>query len=208
MSLFLDLLFPRVCYGCGRFGKYFCPRCLNKIPTKPIKITKLPFEGQLSLFRYTGLIKSAIHDLKYNFVTDLCGELASLSASRLKSNFPHLLQYWRENNFIFVSIPLHPSRQNWRGFNQSEILGQNIAKKLRIKFQDTLTRIKSTSSQTTFKNKSLRKANVSNIFKLISENIPQNLILFDDVSTTGSTLLSAASLFPPTSHLWTLTLAG
>lgn len=207
MPLLLNLLFPKTCYSCGRIGKYFCPKCLNKLPTKSI-LPGSSLEGRLSLFKYHGFIKSAVLDLKYNFVTDLSTELVNLSFSRLKSDLPHLVSYWQKNNFSLIPIPLHPFRQNWRGFNQSGLLGLSLSKKLKLKYLPILQRTKNTLSQTSFKNKTQRKANVSSIFRLLSKNLPKNIILFDDVSTTGSTLLSASSVFPQDSRIWLLTFAG
>jgi ComF family protein len=215
MSLILDLIFPKKCYGCNKEGQYFCSDCLDKlnnIPIKPLVGSKL--EGCLSLFKYKSIIKSALLDLKYGFVTDLTDELVYICISRIKKDYPSLLKYWLDNNFIFIPIPLHQHRYNWRGFNQAQILGENIAAKLGLKYSDQiLYRTLNTSAQAKLKDKTDRLTNVSSAFILnsnLSKNLPKNIILFDDVTTTQATLNSAVSAFnfSHENHCWGLTVAG
>lgn len=216
MSLFLDLLFPKTCFGCQKNGRYFCSKCLSKIKTQSIKInSKNQFEGCLSVFPYKSLIKSGIAGLKYNFITDLSDELAFIVSKRIKSDFKNILKYWQKNKFVLLPVPLHNFRQNWRGFNQSSLLGRKIAKKLKLGFSEQiLVRKINTISQTKFKDKSLRKNNVENIFgfnqNIDQKEIPKNIILFDDISTTFSTLnsLSLSLKTLEINHIWTLTIAG
>lgn len=214
MSLILDLIFPKKCYGCGKTGEYLCSKCQKNITVLNTKPPQNGFDGGLSLFKYHSFIKSAIVDLKYNFVSDNVDDLAKICAETLKSNFPNLIEYWRQNNFIFIPIPLHQSRQNWRGFNQSEILSQKLAKKLSLDFSNQiLIRHQNTDIQARLKNIKDRKRNVANIFSLDPSSQKfkhKNLIIFDDVCTTQSTLISAQStlktLFP--NQCWFLTLSA
>ena len=136
MSLILDLIFPKKCYGCGKKGEYLCRKCQNHIQILNITPPKDNFDGGLSLFKYNSAIKSAVLDLKYNFVTDNALALATFMANKLKLKFPNLVKYWQKNNFVLIPIPLHLSRQNWRGFNQSEILVKNLAQKLSLTFSN------------------------------------------------------------------------
>ncbi len=214
MSLILDLIFPKTCYGCGKKGDYLCPKCQKNITVLNTKSPQNGFDGGLSLFKYDSAIKSAIIDLKYNFVSDNTDKLTDFMAKTLKSDFPNLIKYWQQNNFILIPIPLHHSRQNWRGFNQSEILAQKIALKLSLDFSNQiLIRHQNTGIQARLKNIKDRTNNVANIFSLnpISGNFThKNLILFDDVSTTQSTLISAQTtlkaLLP--NQCWYLTLSA
>ena len=115
MSFILDLLYPRRCYGCGRTGSYFCPQCSSKLIYQSVKPHyPLGFDGTLSLFHYDGPVKSAISDLKFNFVSDLVTELSTLMVSALQSQYFHLLTYWQQSGFTLIPIPLHPSRARWR----------------------------------------------------------------------------------------------
>ena len=211
MSLILDLIFPKNCLSCGKNGHYFCSKCLASQKTNPVKhLTHSQKEGSLSLFRYETIIKKAILELKYKFVTDLATELIDLSVHQIKINFPHILKYWQENNFVLIPIPLFPSRQNWRGFNQSILLGKILAKKLKLNFSDQiLFRTKYTYTQAKIKNHIQRMANLKDAF-VINQKIPPNIILFDDVASSFSTLNSAYHFLncDDLNRCWYLTLAG
>lgn len=213
MSLILDLIFPKKCYGCSKTGEYLCPKCQKQITILNIKKPQNGFDGGLSLFKYKNTIKSAILDLKYNFVSDNATTLTLFMVKKLKSKFPNLVKYWQKNNFILIPIPLHPFRQNWRSFNQSEIFAQNLSQKLSLGFSNqVLIRDQNTQIQAHLKNLKERTKNVSNIFSLhpISCQFKnRNFIIFDDVSTTNSTLISAQKKLKdlPANQCWYLTLS-
>lgn len=214
MSLILDLIFPKTCYGCGQKGDYLCPKCKKHITVLNTHPPQDGFDGGLSLFKYNSAIKSAIVDLKYNFVSDNANSLACFCAKTLKSNFPNLIKYWHQNKFILIPIPLHFSRQNWRGFNQSEILVKLLSKKLSLNYSNQiLIRHQNSGIQAQLKNIKNRRQNVDNIFSLHQNtgNIThKNFILFDDVSTTQSTLISAKNTLKSLSpnQCWYLTLSA
>lgn len=212
MSLLLDLLFPKICYSCHKSGKYLCSKCLSLIKTKSIKINpKSKIEGFVSIFKYESAIKNLIYDLKYRFVTDLSDELAFIIAKRIRIDFKNLLKYWQKNDFVVMPVPLHFYRENWRGFNQSSLIGQKVAQKLRLKFSEKFfKRYINTISQTKIKDKSHRKGNVADIFSVFTNDIPQNVILFDDVLTTASTLNSLGNIIKSSkqNQIWALTIAG
>lgn len=217
MSLILDLLFPRHCLACGKKSdSYFCSSCFKQQPINFIDIDNphhFPsFQGSLSLFKYNSLVRQLITEIKYNFVTDAVDPFINTSASILKKQYPHLIDYWRQNNFVLTPIPLHHSRQNWRGFNQSALLASKLAKKLKLKFSDQLLlRTKKTHIQAKLINPSSKVTNLENAFTLSGQKIPSNLIIFDDVTTTFSTLNSALktlSLNDDLIHCYFLTLAA
>jgi len=210
--LLIDLIFPRRCYGCGRSGFYLCPKCRSRLSPEPVKfIDRSLFEGNLSLFKYNGLITNLIHDFKYNFVSDLAGDLSALIAGTLKSDYPNLLNYWQNNKFTLIPIPLHPFRQKWRGFNQSELLCQNLSKQLNLNYHNNLLyRFINTPPQVKNENSKDRQSNLSGVFYQNETNScsAKNFILVDDVATTFSTLKSARFAFSGEKTFWTLTIAG
>lgn len=211
MSLILDLIFPKKCLNCGSNGQYLCSKCLStQRYNQPKYINQNSKEGSLSLFHYENIIKKAIFELKYHFVTDIIEELADISATHIKSTFPHLLKYWQDNHFIIVPIPLYITRENWRGFNQSILLGQKIAQNLNLNFCDhTLFRRRHTYTQAKIKNINLRHQNLHQAFYFVTP-IPKNIILFDDVASSFSTLNSAYQSLncADSVRCWYLTLAG
>ncbi|MGI5840887.1 MAG: ComF family protein [Patescibacteria group bacterium] len=210
MSFILDLIFPKRCYVCHRFGDYLCPECSSGLI--PNAITNMPnsfFEGRLSLFPYKDCLQDLLYDLKYNFVTDLIPDMTSLVSFHLRKSFPHLLSYWQKDDFVLVPIPLHTYRQNWRGFNQSQLIAQSLADDLHLGcLPDLLLRRTHSPPQAQLK----RSARLNNSPVFAPNPLhqpPSNIILFDDVYTTGSTVKSAATVLEPChANVWILTLAG
>lgn len=103
-----------------------------------------------------------------------------------------------KERIILAPVPLHKKRLVWRGFNQAELLAEQISKKLKIRiYKDILIRQKNTAPQMEIKDKDERVKNVKDAFeakKSFSQDEFKNriFILIDDVSTTGSTLQECA----------------
>ena len=88
-----------------------------------------------------------------------------------------------------VPVPLHPLRRREREFNQAEILGRELARGQKLEFYDALERIRYTVTQTHF-DRRRRMRNLQDAFGLRHNATVRgkNLLLVDDVLTTGSTL--------------------
>lgn len=185
----VNFLFPRKCLECGSEGKYICNDCYCRV--RPCNVVD---KNNYSIFKYEGVIRRAIISLKYKFATDLTDELTDVCVQKL-STF-HL-----PRTTVLVPIPLHKQRENWRGFNQAEIIGENLAKKMGWKYiPNLLIRRKQTTPQINLKGVDRRK-NLSGVF-VINPNIllpsAYRLILFDDVYTTGSTINEAKKVLSET----------
>ncbi len=125
-------------------------------------------------------------------------------------------KFVNQKNVVLIPVPLHWQRKNWRGFNQAELLGKMIANKLGISYiPNLLLRIKNTKTQTLLK-KEERLLNIKGAFsinKKFSTNsllsCNPNILLFDDVWTTGSTMKESAKVLKKQGFLkvWGLTLA-
>lgn len=177
----LDFIFPKTCLECGKSGKYLCDSCISKVLDGTFD------QNNFAVFKYRGIIRKAIITLKYKFAYDIADELAGESFKRLKPNKFH--------NVVLIPIPLHWQRENFRGFNQSEILGKKIAEKMDWKFiPDFLIRNKNTHPQVGLKGFA-RHSNLSDVFSVNSNysllTLNSSLLLFDDVYTTGSTIKEA-----------------
>ncbi len=216
----LDLVFPKICLGCGRGGRYLCDDCLSKLRLlKPVcpycerpsidgfthtKCRKVyGLDGLASIWGYEGAIKKAIMALKYKYSTEVGQELA-ISFVR------ELLQVGNPIKGVLVPIPIHWHRENVRGFNQSEEIGNQVARQMGWEFNpDLLVKAKPTPSQVELSVEK-RKQNLKGVFALDSRfQIPDSAILFDDVFTTGSTLNEAAKVLKRAGvgKVWGLTIA-
>lgn len=185
----LDLVYPKYCLECRQIGQYICSKCLFRVSTVHI----ISPDGY-AIWRYEGVIRKAILALKYKFASDIANELATLASSEIVNCKLKI------ENSVLVPIPLHSKRQRWRGFNQSEELGKRIAKQLGMGYnKDLLVRVVNTPPQVRL-HKAERLRNTRGIFALKTPNEAlsevgldrKDIILFDDVWTTGSTLNEAA----------------
>lgn len=106
------------------------------------------------------------------------------------------INHWSFKNFIIIPIPLHSGRKRQRGFNQAELLGQFIAKDMNLEFCDTLKRIKNNKPQAKMKNHEERAKNIAGCFKIKNPEIVRgkNILLIDDVYTSGATMNEAAKI--------------
>jgi len=120
------------------------------------------------------------------------------------------------HNFDYlIPIPLHPKRQKDRGFNQSELLANLIHQHLHTTLAPPiLIRTHSTTPQADIHDRNTRLTNLKHVFSLnpnIDKNILKNksILLIDDVSTTGATLIQATQILKRAhAHIvWGLVLA-
>ncbi|MBN2062295.1 MAG: ComF family protein [Deltaproteobacteria bacterium] len=126
----------------------------------------------------------AIHNFKYAGKRDLGKSLGSLLSS-------YALKHLKDvSSALIMPVPLHPGRIRERGFNQSLILAREVSKGLGYELDFlSLRRIKYTSPQTGLKRLERRK-NVRNVFEYRggTDIRGRDVLLVDDVATTGSTL--------------------
>ena len=202
---FLDFFFPSLCLDCRdrliNQEKYLCFECWNDLPitnfhfNKENKVAQL-FWGRVSLENATAFLafnkgskaQKIIHAAKYNGLKELGYETGRRFGYSLNESPDYI------KTDIVVPVPLHPKKQKQRGYNQSEWIAKGIAKAMNKQISiNNLYRKIHTSTQTK-KNRYERWENVENIFDLNHpyEFIGKNLLLVDDVVTTGATLESCA----------------
>ncbi len=228
LTSLIDWLFPRCCYLCGQGPTYLCDRCQAKI--KPLETGYCPVcnrpspqglthprcrrrwqpDGLLALFPYQPPLSSLLKELKYQRYFELAPDLARL-AGRVLTSHP-IFSYWSRRQFYFLAIPLFPQRQEWRGFNQSQLILDHLGQQLSLPIlRDCLIRVKWTRAQAQLSARE-RRANLRQSFRLNSGVSVQglNLVIFDDVWTTGATLRAAIRVLKQkgAAEVWGLTLFG
>jgi ComF family protein len=159
-----------------------CQQCLTHSPLKNIFIVS---------FYNEKILKQAIHVFKYNNIRDLAKPLGKIIINFL---YQSKLNFLFNDSYFLIPISLHRKRLFERGFNQSELLTREIAQEFKISIlNNVLKRKHNTQSQTKLKEKERRK-NIKNAFICLQPEIikNKNIILFDDILTTGSTLKEAA----------------
>lgn len=201
-SILLDLVFPKTCLGCWKIGSYFCGGCASEVPLQMIQrcivCQKPALEGfthpkcagkhkpdrLFSLYNYQSRpISNLIITGKYHFIPEIYQLLGTRFAEFLL-NSPISI-----NEFVVCPIPLSKQRERWRSFNQSNILAEQLS----ITKLNLLARSKNTKTQKEL-NKLQRLHNLKNAFQFIGDQIPEKVILIDDVVTTGATFLEATAM--------------
>lgn len=92
-----------------------------------------------------------------------------------------------------VAVPSASHNLARRGFNQAALLAQSTAYILHLPYTDALTRTRQTASQVDVQTRQARRDNVRGAFRASSAVRGKTVILVDDVTTTGSTLLECAA---------------
>ncbi|MDD2822574.1 MAG: ComF family protein [Candidatus Daviesbacteria bacterium] len=227
---FFDLFFPKKCCGCGKFGSYFCDSCIKNIlqqdlvcpnceknsiggKSHPLCQKRYGLDGLWSLGIYQAPLKKAIQKLKYKFVSDIAESLIDLMIEYWAKYTPQFIDEIKKDRgegWIIVPVPLYVKRQKWRGFNQSALLGKILASKIGLEYTEALKRTKHTKPQVGLQGWE-RKKNIKNAFSFNSKflNPNSNILLIDDVWTTGSTLKECCYILKRNGakSVWAITLA-
>ena len=187
--------FPNfTCVACGgeiqtSTNIYLCPKCMEKLPVMTEEQTT-----HFSPFFYEEPIRSMILGLKYNsngFVAKaLAPYLAAVYLQRIKPTL--------DRPPLIVPVPLHRSRQNERGYNQSDVLAHEVANYLDLPVAtDILTRTRKTIIQKQM-DAETRAKNMHGAFAVPPVQAHriqnQNILLLDDVYTTGATTYECAAV--------------
>lgn len=195
-SLLRDILFPIECLGCQKPGAWVCQSCFRKLQTgSPTHRLAINQTGSLDQIYIAGdyddpLLAELIKKYKYNFITDLEKPLSDFLAF-----------YWAGQIAIkpelgqatLVPVPLSKKRERWRGFNQADLLANSLSVKLGLKKTGALKRLKNARPQSSLSGRD-RLENIKGAFKVNGQfPVPRQIILVDDVVTTGATLEEAAA---------------
>jgi ComF family protein len=149
-----------------------------------------------------GVVREAIHNLKYRNYRALAPELGGLLALYVQEN--------RIPATVIAPVPLHGLRIRERGYNQSELVARELGKLTGLSVETAyLKRTKNSSPQVSVANREERRRNAQGAFEALGDLRGQKVLLIDDVCTTGSTLAacSAALKVRGALEVWGLTVA-
>ncbi len=179
-------LLPRACPGCGtQLGTQagLCAACRTTLRATVEHHSPLrprPEPHLLTLGRYRGVNRRVVRALKFGDARDLAGVLGGA----LGRGVP---REWGVR--AVVPVPLHPSRQRERGFNQAELLGRAVARELGVPCVNALNRTRATRQQA--RRSAAERDDLRGAFAVRPGVLPAGpLLLLDDVLTTGHTLLA------------------
>ncbi len=218
----VDFFFPPRCVGCGKEGDFLCSNCRQRFPRllppfcdkcgKPESSGSLcpmcwgwqaKIDGIRSPFRFDGVIRQAVYELKYRNLKAISALLAGLLFAYLEVNpMP---------GEVLVPVPLHTRRLRQRGYNQSGLMAKELGRLSALPVvEDCLLRQKDSLPQTRTANVDDRRTNIVDAFTCRDKRLNgRRVLLIDDVCTSGATLDACAVALKDAGALsvWGLTLA-
>lgn len=210
-------LFPPRCAACGRPGAAICPPCLataTRLPhpqcrqcTRPLtygdqcarcRAEHRRVDHLYVAYAYTPPILQAVHRFKYANKRYLAADLAALAMSALAPDL--------QVDFV-VPVPLAPSRERQRGYNQGRLLAAEVARHLDLPLDcSVLIRLRDTPPQTSLP-RVRRLENVRGAFRALRKLSGARILLVDDVTTTGATIEAATRALRRRGAVWVGALA-
>ncbi|MFH1594254.1 MAG: ComF family protein [Candidatus Omnitrophota bacterium] len=203
----IDILMPPICYVCGESckSKYgLCRECLQKILYIPGPFCHgcgkhIAESGTLcaeclgrdflvkkawSCCYYMDTIKECIHLFKYSGYIGMADIFGDIMTDFARKNLAG------EKIDLIVPVPSYPTKKRERTYNHAEVLARSLSKRLLIPIDaKNLKKLKWSQSQSEL-GREKRLKNVSGTFLVVDKNrfIRQNVLLIDDVYTTGATI--------------------
>lgn len=182
----LDFIYKKRCFICksAKENKILCSKCKKEIVyNKPHLLKYIDNIAVYSCCEYSGIAKNLIKLLKFHNKKPLAKEIAKIS-------FNYLYQLNIDfSDYEIVCVPLHINKKRKRGFNQCELISTELANILNIPYNfELIKKIKNTKPMYKLKNYE-RYNNLKNAFFVDKTKYNnKKIILFDDITTTGSTL--------------------
>lgn len=207
----MGVLYPQTCYFCGRIStECMCAECADKVEYieeprckkcgKPIRYAEKEFchdctERQFSykqgksIWLHKGPVRWSVYQFKYRNRRIF----AEFYAEEWQRLYGHKLREWGID--VIIPIPLHPKRKRKRGYNQAELLAVELGKRCHIAVnKKAIVRVTNTKPQKELNDKE-RKRNLQHAFRTTKYwNEVKNVLLIDDIYTTGNTIDSVAQL--------------
>jgi ComF family protein len=192
-----DIIYPRraECMGCGsRIGMDsddICDACRERLAKSCVGVKMPDSELKISdaayALRYVSPAGGMVRKLKYSGVSILADEMAKDLAKA--AGMPRL------KDALVTFVPMHPRRERKRGFNHSELLARKAAERLGFECEKLLLRTRNDPQQARLSREE-RINNLKGAFKVSETEIEKvkdrNILLIDDVFTTGATAKSCA----------------
>ncbi|MFW6346981.1 MAG: ComF family protein [Cyclonatronaceae bacterium] len=214
MRFFRELLegaehiaFPATCVACGESlparTQFLCDVCAtgrfedaNPTNADTCDTLILPqgvaFQDAIWHYDKAGALQKLMQMLKYEGMAGVGRELGELAGQRIMQR--HVPQRFAEAGaIVLLPVPLHPKREQKRGYNQAREIAEGIATVLKCPVAPAaaLIRSRNTATQTRF-SFSKRMENLKDVFQLAQADVftDRAVLIIDDVFTTGSTCFS------------------
>ncbi len=194
LRFLLDLLYPPKCPFCGRIlergEEGWCASCQEELPwTEPNEAKAVEFcDVCLSPLWYRDSVREGVHRYKFGGGRGHAKLFGQLMAQCLQDR-------WEKRADLITWAPLHPKRRRKRGYDQAELLARRVGELTGLPVENTLEKIRATAVQSQTGGDEVRKANVQGAYRALPglDLTGKQIILIDDVATSGATLAECAS---------------
>jgi len=195
----VDFLFYQECIFCHEPNTLLCQPCIAAFPRSKGKCfvceKRNPFfrycsscrkdflpDLMIAPFAYSKKMKKIVQMMKFEDISILADSFSNTLADLLRKVV---------DQPIVVPIPLSKERFKYRGYNQSRWIAESLCQKTGWKIIELLNRKPTDFSQVEVDSKAARKKNIKGVFSVNKISIPEEVVLLDDVITTGSTMEEA-----------------
>ena len=193
----LDILFPPKCTFCHNLmwreeNRHICASCLTSLPwtTETNGVTKCDYISKcVSPLFYRGYVRDSIHRFKF-YRRDFYASVYATLIENCLAQHPDI-------TFDYITwVPLSRKRLRKRGYDQARLIADKLARDTGTPIWKMLSKIRDTKAQSTLQDKSKRRANIAGAYTLSrgTDVTGLNILLIDDVVTTGSTLSECAKV--------------
>lgn len=204
----INLIYPQMCAFCGKLDEsYLCENCrkevekLEKLHINKYNLKNTYYNEHIYLFKYEDYIRTKILSYKFRDKSYYYKTFVKILLNNKK--MCDILKTYD----IIIPVPIHNKRKKERGYNQTELIAKEIARELKkivisnnklnesskinIQYLNALIKNKNTNPQSTLSKKQ-RIENAKNVYELRNTNKIEmlknkNILIFDDIYTTGST---------------------
>ena len=200
----LDLVFPagNLCHLCGQplLGEnevWLCEACVEALERAAVPPSEQPLSLDdilpccMAAYQYHSPVQELVHSLKYRGDVAAAAPLAEgMARAYALADSPEI-----HRSELLIPVPLHVKREKERGYNQAALLGERLSEHIGLAHHPYgLKRIHHTRSQVSAMSRERRLKNMVGAFEVA--DIPliykKNILLIDDVCTTGATAIACA----------------
>lgn len=203
----LHMIYPHLCKGCAidipQAEQHLCASCLSSLPftcfekhadnpAEKIFFGRTNIQAAMGLLYFTkdSLVQSLVHQIKYEGAKELAVFMGKMIGRAMLN----------EARFgaidLLLPLPLSRGREKQRGYNQSTLLSEGISSVLQVPVKATALQRLSSQGTQTHKSREERWLQMHQQFICPQPNTlaGRNILLVDDVITTGATLDACASI--------------
>lgn len=205
LNRIFDYLLPRICASCNKklnpLEEIICDKCFDKLKLTPESLIREEYQKKFLMKHYVSdfhpvfifetdkEIQHIIHSLKYKKHFRVGTYFGKIIGNQINDK----IRAWKIN--LILPVPLHYAKKAERGYNQSEFIAKGISSFTGIEWdRKTIKRKRYTETQTHLTAEE-RQTNVKDAFEIKNRKKVKgkNILLVDDVITTGSTISECAN---------------